>query len=667
VSDGTRVTPLAAARTSKAKWRWSNWSLTHKLPFLTAAVVVIVIATSLALTYDALKRGRIEATHDRLRRVARQISLSSDQTIKARIALLRQMAGDSAIRAALRRAERGTLPREGDATWRAASDVLLRLRIAPDSSLPIELWTTDGRRVVRVGQDVRGDSLLTVRPELRALNGRPVTEIPTGRGGSDSVQYGAFYRSSGRTLFWTVVPIVEHGQRLGYLAQQRAFRTTTQAQVAMKEIIGSDAALNLHNTTDRFWASYSGDPIMPLAGTDTSRKDFIGERPDVGAVIASEAPVPGTPWIFSLEAPMSAVLAEPLATLRRLAMINLIIAIAGVTAAWLVSRRLTQPLLTLTSVSDAIARGDYDTRMPFRSGEWTKNEVARLSATFNRMAEEIERSHGELEQQVEEALAVSQQLELTNEELLRTSADAREARDAAQQANRAKGDFLAVMSHELRTPLNAIGGYADILQLGIYGEVNERQKDALQRIARSQQMLLSLINDVLNFAKLDAGQVQYSVSDVPLVEVLQGTEPLVAPQLEAKQMRYTLERCDPSVLVRADRDKLMQIVLNLLSNAIKFTAPEGSITLSCDADARSVHIHVRDTGFGIPEDRIDSIFDPFVQVDRALNRPHEGVGLGLSISRDLAHGMGGMLTVKSEVGVGSTFTLTLRRAGDGAL
>ena len=663
MSDGARVTPLATPRTSKAKWRWSNWSLTYKLPALTAAIVGIVVATSLALTYNALTRMRVEATHDRLRRLARQIAISSDQNIKVRMAVLRQAAGDSAVRTALRQAERGTFPREGDAVWRAASDVLLRLRAQPDSSLPIELWTTDGRRAVRVGQDVRGDSLNRLRPELRALNGRPVTEIPTGRAGSDSVQFGAFYSSGGRTLFWTVVPIMEGRQRIGYLAQQRAFRTTPQAQVAMREIIGNDAALNLHNATDRFWASYAGEPIAPLAGVDTGAGDFIGDRQDVGEVIASEAAVPGTPWVFSLEAPMTAVLAEPRATLRRLAMINLVIAIAGVMAAWLVSRRSTQPLLTLTSMSDAIARGDYHTRMPVRSGESTNNEVTQLSATFNRMADEIESSHHELEQQVEEALAVSQQLELTNEELQRTSADAQEARDAAQEANRAKGDFLAVMSHELRTPLNAIGGYADILQLGIYGEVNERQKDALERIARSQQMLLSLINDVLNFAKLDAGQVQYRITDVPLSEVLAAAEPLVALQLQARQMRYTLERCDPRLVVRADRDKLMQILLNLLSNAVKFTAPEGSITVSCDADANAVRIHVRDTGAGIPDDRLGSIFDPFVQVDRALNRPHEGVGLGLSISRDLAHGMGGALTVTSEVGVGSTFTLTLRRSG----
>jgi signal transduction histidine kinase len=300
--------------------------------------------------------------------------------------------------------------------------------------------------------------------------------------------------------------------------------------------------------------------------------------------------------------------------------------------------------------------------MSFRAGESTRNEVERLSATFNRMAEEIQNTHHELEQQVEEALSVSQQLESTNEALLRTSADAQEARDAAQQANRAKSDFLAVMSHELRTPLNAIGGYADILHLGIYGEMTAKQRDALERIMRSQQMLLSLINDVLNFAKLDAGQVQYRMANVPVSEVLSGAEQLVAPQLEAKRLRYSVECPDQTLLVRADREKLLQIVLNLLSNAIKFTAPDGAITLMCDADAHWIRIHVRDTGLGIPPDRIESIFDAFVQVDRALNRPHEGVGLGLSISRDLAQGMGGSLSVRSEVGEGSTFTVRLRRA-----
>jgi signal transduction histidine kinase len=313
-------------------------------------------------------------------------------------------------------------------------------------------------------------------------------------------------------------------------------------------------------------------------------------------------------------------------------------------------------------VSEALARGDYDTRVPESRNRDSRDEVASLAATFNRMAAEIEGSHRMLENQVQEALAVSQQLEVTNQQLQQASTDAEEARDAAQKANRAKSDFLAVMSHELRTPLNAIGGYAEILQIGIHGEVTEKQRNAIARITRSQQMLLSLINDVLNFAKLDAGQVQYQIADVELHEAIAAVEPLIEPQLGTRRLTYSFAcDCDTSPVVRADRDKLQQIVLNLVSNAIKFTAPGGRITISCELDDQFVCTHVSDTGIGIAPERLDAIFDPFVQVDRALNRPHDGVGLGLSISRDLARGMGGSLGVESEVGGGSRFTLRLQR------
>ena len=662
MTETEQATPRSVPRASPARWRWSNWSLTYRLPLFTAGIVVLVVVVSLALTYDALKRARVEAEYERQDRLVKQIVLSSEQSIRTRAVLYRQAATDSGVRRVLRAAARGRVP-DDDATLRSATTALLQLRVQPDSSLPIELWTADGRRVVHVGVDVRGDSLLQLRPELRTLSGPPLSEIPTGRTGPDSIQYGALYASGGRVLFWTIVPVMERGERIGYVAQQRTFSTTPQQQATMRALLGNDATINLRNVTDRFWANYAGQPIAALTGVDTASGDYIGERPGVGSVIATEARVTGSPWSFSLEAPVASVLQEPRAALRRLALISLIIAVLGVVATWVVSRRITYPLVTLTSVSEAIARGDYDTRMPLHSGEWSRNEVARLSSTFNRMAGEIESTHRELEQQVEEALAVSQQLELANEELQRISIEAQEARDAAQQANRAKSDFLATMSHELRTPLNAIGGYADIMQLGIYGEVNEKQKDALRRIVRSQQVLLALINDVLNFAKLDAGQVRFRLTDVPLASALAGVEPLIAPQLGAKRLAYRVERCSDDVTVRADQDKLQQIILNLLSNAIKFTSPEGTITMDCTIEGDQVLVSVRDSGVGIPAERLDAIFDPFVQVDRALNRPHEGVGLGLSISRDLARGMAGRLEVTSTVGVGSVFTLRLPKGG----
>ena len=219
-----------------------------------------------------------------------------------------------------------------------------------------------------------------------------------------------------------------------------------------------------------------------------------------------------------------------------------------------------------------------------------------------------------------------------------------------------------MMSHELRTPLNAIGGYTQLISLGVRGPVTEAQQLDLQRIDRSQRHLLSLINDILNFAKIEAGHVDLFVRPVPLAEVLASVEALVAPQLEAKAQRYDDDSAACDAVVLADAEKVRQVVLNLLSNAIKFTPSGGRVVLECAARERDVVVRVSDSGVGIPADKLEAIFEPFVQLDPGLTRQAEGTGLGLAISRDLARGMDGDVTVRSTVGQGSSFTFTLPRA-----
>jgi signal transduction histidine kinase len=235
----------------------------------------------------------------------------------------------------------------------------------------------------------------------------------------------------------------------------------------------------------------------------------------------------------------------------------------------------------------------------------------------------------------------------------------REARADAEAADRARSDFLAVMSHELRTPLNAIAGYADLLDLGIHGPISEAQRDSIDRIQRSQRHLLGLIDSVLAYSRMEAGAVHYSVEPLRMLDVLGTADVCVLPQMEEKGLHFISPSPGPEMVAHADREKVERILINLLVNAIKFTAPGGEIELRCEALDGSVRLRVRDTGIGIREDQLESVFQPFVQVDNGLTRTQSGVGLGLAISRELARGMGGDLTVVSTPGVGSTFTLTL--------
>ncbi|HEX2202615.1 MAG TPA: ATP-binding protein [Longimicrobium sp.] len=239
------------------------------------------------------------------------------------------------------------------------------------------------------------------------------------------------------------------------------------------------------------------------------------------------------------------------------------------------------------------------------------------------------------------------------------------ARAEAERANRAKSEFLAVMSHELRTPLNAIGGYAELMEMGIRGPLTPQQREDLRRIQTSQRHLLGLINEVLNYARLETGSVHYEMADVPLADVVAGAEALVAPQARAKALALAVAPFPPGLAVRADAEKVRQILVNLLSNAVKFTDRGGRVELSCEAEGERVRVLVRDTGIGIPADQLERIFEPFVQVRADLTRTAEGTGLGLAISRDLARGMGGDLTAESTLGAGSTFTLALPRASNG--
>lgn len=257
----------------------------------------------------------------------------------------------------------------------------------------------------------------------------------------------------------------------------------------------------------------------------------------------------------------------------------------------------------------------------------------------------------------------SDELEQQGIELAMLNEGLQERTEDAERANQSKAKFLATMSHDLRTPLNAIMGYVDLIKLGIHGPVTEKQVEDLNRINRSTEHLLSMITDLLNFAKIEAGHIDLKIEDLKVRDVLIGIEALVGPQVAAKELRFGYDECDPDLAITADREKTNQILTNLVTNAVKFTETGGSIRIECDTTEDAVLLSVVDTGPGIRSDRLESVFQPFVQLDaHATLKGRHGVGLGLAISRELARAMKGELSVESVLGRGSSFTLRLPKA-----
>ncbi len=234
--------------------------------------------------------------------------------------------------------------------------------------------------------------------------------------------------------------------------------------------------------------------------------------------------------------------------------------------------------------------------------------------------------------------------------------------EEAQAANAAKTEFLRTVSHELRQPLNAIGGLLQLWELGLRGDLSEQQMLDLERIKRNQRQLSSLIEDLLSFARLEAGKLEINLVPVPVLTVFENLTSSITIDLEAKEIEYRCELPDSSLAVLGDPARIHQVLINLVTNAIRAMPTGGHVVVACSVSGEDVHLDVQDTGMGIPADKLESIFVPFVQVGRALNQPREGAGLGLSISRGLVEAMGGTLTAISTPGVGSTFTVSLKAA-----
>jgi PAS domain S-box-containing protein len=267
-----------------------------------------------------------------------------------------------------------------------------------------------------------------------------------------------------------------------------------------------------------------------------------------------------------------------------------------------------------------------------------------------RLAQELRTINEELSERIADATS---ELAERNTQLERQSAE-------LERASRLKSEFLATMSHELRTPINAMVGYSSLLRDGIFGPLTDGQQDALRRMRSSAEHLLSIISDILDLSRVEAGQIRMSATDVDLGECLQTVSQSIRPIAVQKALTFSLEIAPDMPSIRTDLTRLSQVLLNLLANAVKFTE-RGSVTMRASpvADAARVRVEVEDTGIGIAEEHLETIFDEFIQADQSVTRQHGGTGLGLTISRKLIELMGGELGVSSELGRGSTFHIEL--------
>jgi signal transduction histidine kinase len=576
-------------------------------------------------TYRELSRSASDAAIDRLRRTTEQLALSSEASAQRVRRSLRESASAPDLAAFLR-----------DPSASNRGIAVARLQAMREARLAATPWV----RVELRGADEQ--ILLAEGPQLPAATRGDSPGIPI-RIVRDSADQGPVFSTGEEVYASNLAPVFDRAMLRGHLVVWTRIGLTDSVRHQIEQLAGTPAT---------FYFAAAGKPqiVINFYGKPVS---FPGNLDDPKAVIeyerrgarhlAAKAAIRGTPWTIIGELSETAATSRPRELLQRLMIIALLLVALGTSGAFIVSRRITEPIRQMTEASRAMARGDYSKRVLVTRSD----ELGELAQTFNVMSAQVEQSQHSLE----------------------------EARTTAEHASHVKSQFLATMSHEIRTPINAIIGYAELLDVGVAGPLNDEQRSQLSRIRASGRHLVGLIDDVLDLAKVEAGQLAVTTTAALAATAVDTAISLVRPQAAAKAI-IVGPTCDGDrhAQYAGDPARVQQILINLLSNAVKFTPSHGRVSVRCGTaqkgpDAGSstaeqwTYFIVEDTGIGIPRDKLESIFQPFTQVESGYTRTHGGTGLGLTISRRLARMMGGDLTVESREGDGSRFSLWLPTPG----
>jgi signal transduction histidine kinase len=585
-------------------------SLELKLPLVTSALLLLLLGLYTWIAYQEVARTARSAASERNARLAEDLAQLTAVNTGTRARLVSRVVNRSNVQDAITNGAYDNLE--------AALD---SLRVPSDSDFVIVIFDSLARPVHGAEQEgLHPEQLSRVPAQLPAANARDTLSLNT-----------PFFMFGGNAHFWSVAAVKRAGRPVGYVAHLRTVRANPTAARALQSLIGPDNRILFANAGQERgpWISLEGRATRPPDREIQDENGWRYQRDDTW-YIAGRKEIAGTPWQMIVEAPQAMAQTRPRQFLARIGLIGLLLLVVASVLVWFGSRRITGPIRHLRDAANAIERGQLGQRVDIDRAD----ELGELGSSFNQMAAEVQRS----------MLAVQ------------------ESRAEAQLANRSKSEFLANMSHEIRTPINAILGYTDLIEGGIAGEVTEQQRRHLERIRVSGNHLVGLIDDLLDFARLDVARLSVDKQVASAADSIRTAVTVVEPQAEAKNISLQVD-CEDGAQYIGDSQRVEQILVNLLGNATKFTHSGGRVILECrgveQQGKRETRFVVADTGIGIPADRLDAVFEPFVQAQGGYTRPHGGTGLGLSISRRLAELMGGSLTAESEVEVGSRFTLTL--------